>query len=528
MSLPCLTVDPVRTQPIRAQHAGARPAGRAQRLFIGALSLLLGVGMGALLLALGAFGLFRVSDWIAPGLTVGRVPVGGMRSEEAAEAVDRAWNQQARLIVVDASDPTRLWQASPAEFGLRVDSVASTALAYQVGRDANWVQGLSDLLYALQYGSEIAPVVVFDEATAEASLRAWAGLTSVEPVEAILEVRQAEVVASPGRPGKALDVRATLNLLRADPESAYLTYQLVPLIFTSVPPQIGDVSAAAAEVERLLASQPKLRAYDPVTGERFEWSPERKAIASWLSIERQPGRFAVGLDRSAIRRDVMQWNLDLGPERELDVEQAVEAMARALQGSEAEVLVIRYHERSHVVRPGETWVSIGVQAGMPYWKILEANPQGTGRNPIPGETLVIPPRDAMLRLPVVVDKRIVISISQQHLWAYQDGELLRDFVISTGIARSPTLPGIFQVQTHILNAYASNWDLYMPHFMGIYEAVPGFWNGIHGLPLLSNGVRLWANVLGRPASYGCIILDLPSAEWLYHWADEGVVVEIQR
>jgi len=77
-----------------------------------------------------------------------------------------------------------------------------------------------------------------------------------------------------------------------------------------------------------------------------------------------------------------------------------------------------------------------------------------------------------------------------------------------------------------LNAYAANWDLGMPHFMGIYEAWPGFMNGIHGLPLLSNGHRLWASTLGRQASYGCIILDLEAAESLYSWADTGVVVEI--
>jgi hypothetical protein len=53
-------------------------------------------------------------------------------------------------------------------------------------------------------------------------------------------------------------------------------------------------------------------------------------------------------------------------------------------------------------------------------------------------------------------------------------------------------------------------------------------NGIHGLPLLSNGVRLWADVLGQPASFGCIILDLEAAEQLYDWAEEGVVVEIRR
>ncbi|MCJ7707944.1 MAG: L,D-transpeptidase, partial [Anaerolineales bacterium] len=139
----------------------------------------------------------------------------------------------------------------------------------------------------------------------------------------------------------------------------------------------------------------------------------------------------------------------------------------------------------------------------------------------------IPPQDAMLALPVVVNKRIVISISQQHLWVYQDGSLLSEHAVSTGISRSPTLPGIFQVQTHIHNAYASIWDLYMPDFLGIYEAVPGFWNGIHGLPLLHGGIRLWADVLGRPASYGCIILDLQASADLYNWAEDGVVVEIR-
>jgi lipoprotein-anchoring transpeptidase ErfK/SrfK len=140
---------------------------------------------------------------------------------------------------------------------------------------------------------------------------------------------------------------------------------------------------------------------------------------------------------------------------------------------------------------------------------------------------VLPPKDAMLLLPVVQGKRIVISIAEQKMWTYEAGGLRSEHVISTGIARSPTLPGLFQVLSHHENAYASRWDLWMPNFLGIYDALPGFTNGIHGLPLLSSGVRLWGNVLGRPASFGCIILDLKAAEELYAWAEDGVVVEIR-
>jgi lipoprotein-anchoring transpeptidase ErfK/SrfK len=234
------------------------------------------------------------------------------------------------------------------------------------------------------------------------------------------------------------------------------------------------------------------------------------------------------VDPGLVRGYVEGLSSGLGAERALNLDSATAALLGAMEGRDAGVQIVRYLPTTRVVGPADTWISIGAQAGMPYWKVQEANPQAAGRGFRSGETITIPPRDALLPLPIIVDKRIVISISEQRLYVYEDGELLSEHIISTGIASSPTLPGIFQVQSHHENAYASNWDLWMPHFLGIYEAVPGFWNGIHGLPLLSNGVRLWANVLGRPASFGCIILPLDEAEWLYGWAEEGVVVEIRR
>ena len=190
-------------------------------------------------------------------------------------------------------------------------------------------------------------------------------------------------------------------------------------------------------------------------------------------------------------------------------------------------LLLRHKATEYTVQSGDNLVRIGFEVGMPYWKIQEANPGTSIYGVYAGQTLTIPSKNEMLPLPVVVGKRIVISITEQHMWVYENWELKSEHVISTGMSNSPTLPGIFQIQTHEINAYASNWDLWMPNFMGIYEAVPGFMNGIHGLPLLSNGVRLWGNVLGRKASYGCIILDLQAGEDLYNWAENGVVVEIQ-
>jgi lipoprotein-anchoring transpeptidase ErfK/SrfK len=175
---------------------------------------------------------------------------------------------------------------------------------------------------------------------------------------------------------------------------------------------------------------------------------------------------------------------------------------------------------------GESLWSIALDYGMPLFRILEANPGLSEASLYTGLEIVIPSPNDLLPLPVVENKRIVISLSQQYMWTYENGALRSEHVLSSGMEDSPTMAGIFQVQSRYLNAYASNWNLWMPHFLGIYEAWPDFMNGIHGLPTLSNGVRLWAGSLGSPASYGCIILDLQAAESLYFWAKDGVVVEI--
>jgi hypothetical protein len=63
-------------------------------------------------------------------------------------------------------------------------------------------------------------------------------------------------------------------------------------------------------------------------------------------------------------------------------------------------------------------------------------------------------------------------------------------------------------------------------FMGIYEVVPGLMNGFHGAVLLPNGAYLGGGNVGRPYTYGCVMSENSHAEALYHWADQGTVVEI--
>jgi len=122
------------------------------------------------------------------------------------------------------------------------------------------------------------------------------------------------------------------------------------------------------------------------------------------------------------------------------------------------------------------------------------------------------------------NKRIVIDISDQHLYGYEGGQLVHSYVVSTGSGNS-TRTGTFHVQNKIPNAYGSNWNIWMPDWLGIYYA-GSLQNGIHSLPILPDGSRLWDGYLGTPVSYGCIILGVNSAHVIYNWADLYMPVTI--
>jgi tetratricopeptide (TPR) repeat protein len=127
--------------------------------------------------------------------------------------------------------------------------------------------------------------------------------------------------------------------------------------------------------------------------------------------------------------------------------------------------------------------------------------------------------------PTPLPKRIEVYIGQQRMYVYEGGRLIWNWIVSTGEPGRDTRTGHFEVLDKIPNAYASRWNLQMPYWLGIYYAGASE-NGIHALPILSNGQRLWAGFLGQRVSYGCIILGVEEARLLYEWANVGTPVDI--
>jgi LysM repeat protein len=177
---------------------------------------------------------------------------------------------------------------------------------------------------------------------------------------------------------------------------------------------------------------------------------------------------------------------------------------------------------TYTVRHGDTLSGIAQRHGTTVGALARLNRIANPSAIYAGQVLRV---SGPAPLPSGRGKRIVINLSQQHLYAYEGTRLVYSFVASSGRAPSLTRTGEFRVQSKIPRAYGSAWNIWMPHWLGIYWAGSRE-NGIHALPVLSNGQTLWSGYLGSPVSFGCIVLGTREAQLLYNWAVIGTPVTI--
>jgi len=176
---------------------------------------------------------------------------------------------------------------------------------------------------------------------------------------------------------------------------------------------------------------------------------------------------------------------------------------------------------TYVVRPGDTLSQIAQRFGTTTFVLARLNGIINPSAIYPGQILRLPGAGSTPS----GNKRIVVNLSEQHLYAYEGEHLVYSFVASSGAAPYYTRTGEFRVQSKIPKAYGSAWGIWMPYWLGIYWA-GSTENGIHALPILPNGQTLWAGYLGRPVSYGCIVLGTHEAQLLYEWAEIGTPVSV--
>ena len=113
---------------------------------------------------------------------------------------------------------------------------------------------------------------------------------------------------------------------------------------------------------------------------------------------------------------------------------------------------------------------------------------------------------------------IQINLSTQRLIAWEGEKPVYAVVISTGKKKTPTLTGIFEIQSKYKSSRMKGDDYDIPdvpytmYYSGSYA--------IHG--------AYWHQNFGTRISHGCVNLAPNHAKWLFNWASVGTPVIISR
>ncbi len=178
----------------------------------------------------------------------------------------------------------------------------------------------------------------------------------------------------------------------------------------------------------------------------------------------------------------------------------------------------------YTVLPGDTLQNIALKFGVDIDLLAISNKLEDPNLIFPGQVLNItnPKRDLSVATPIANfnkssdNKKILVVLSEQKLYAFDGDKLLASFLISSGTADHPTVTGKFNVWIKLESTRMTGdgYDLanvpYTMYFKGSY--------GIHG--------TYWHSNFGVPMSHGCINMKTDEAEWLYNWAEVGTPVEV--
>jgi lipoprotein-anchoring transpeptidase ErfK/SrfK len=121
-------------------------------------------------------------------------------------------------------------------------------------------------------------------------------------------------------------------------------------------------------------------------------------------------------------------------------------------------------------------------------------------------------------------KQIIVDLTKQRLYAYENGLLAGTFLVSTGIGVFPTPTGTFSVIKKIPKMnYVWNYGTGSPYNYNIKNVS---WNSQFATHLYMHEAY-WHNGFGTVKSHGCVNMRKDDAKFIYDWSDMGTPVVIK-
>ncbi len=178
---------------------------------------------------------------------------------------------------------------------------------------------------------------------------------------------------------------------------------------------------------------------------------------------------------------------------------------------------------THIVESGQELALIARQYGVSMQDIVALNGIANPDLLYVGQELLVPapgrytPSAADAPpAPTNTGKSIVVSTGEQRIFAYENGQLVRAHLVSTGRSETPTVLGDYKVYVKYVADDMAGPGYFLPQVPYTMYFYAGY--GIHG--------TYWHNSFGRPMSHGCVNLPISEAEWFFNWAQVGTPVRV--
>ncbi len=177
----------------------------------------------------------------------------------------------------------------------------------------------------------------------------------------------------------------------------------------------------------------------------------------------------------------------------------------------------------YIVQRGDTLATIAWKYGVTYPYLMQLNGLTNADQIYAGQSLTVPgegsapaaPPDPGASSPE--GKEVVVVLSTQQAYAYENGELLREFVVSTGIPGFQTVTGTYHIYLKLVSQRMIGPGYDLPGVPWVMYFYKGY--GLHG--------TYWHNNFGTPMSHGCVNMRTEDAAWVFDWAPIGTTVTVR-
>ncbi len=140
--------------------------------------------------------------------------------------------------------------------------------------------------------------------------------------------------------------------------------------------------------------------------------------------------------------------------------------------------------------------------------------------------------------PTATGKEIIVSLSRQWVWAYQNGVQVYNSPVMTGRPTLATPTGTYHVFLKLHpTTFTSPWPPGSPYWYpptyinyalgwraGGFFLHDSWWHSVYGPG--TNGWHYDPKFGWQWGTHGCIAMPLSAASWLYYWAPIGTLVQV--